>query len=156
MTECQWPWKHQHATKEEAQRHIGALWAAGRGSPDLNVYQCGSHWHVGNSTVKLRARIRRVGVRIEKLVPADEAYRQPTLDAPERGMREVEIAADAAVLRFGPDAVRRASLTGGGARSAPPGLVADQSATWATRRPLTSCRINRPNPTGISSKSTTV
>ncbi len=103
-----------------------------------------------------RARIRRVGVRIEKLVPADEAYRQPTLDAPERGMREVEIAADAAVLRFGPDAVRRASLTGGGARSAPPGLVADQSATWATRRPLTSCRINRPNPTGISSKSTTV
>lgn len=58
-----------------------------------------------------RARIRRVGVRIEKLLDAAEAYRQPTLDAPERGMREVELAADAAVVRFGPDAVQRASLT---------------------------------------------
>lgn len=62
-----------------------------------------------------RARIRRVGVRIEKLVDADEAYRQPTLDEPERGMREVELAADAAVRRFGPDAVRRATLTRSGA-----------------------------------------
>ncbi|MGI5952500.1 MAG: DNA polymerase IV [Brooklawnia sp.] len=58
-----------------------------------------------------RARIRRVGVRIEKLVDAAEAYRQPTLDAPERGMREAELAADAAAARFGPDAVQRASLT---------------------------------------------
>ncbi|MGJ6981041.1 DNA polymerase IV [Aestuariimicrobium soli] len=59
-----------------------------------------------------RARIRRVGVRVERLVDADEAYQQFTLDAPERGMREVEQAADAAVMRFGPHAVRRASLTG--------------------------------------------
>lgn len=61
-----------------------------------------------------RARIRRVGVRIEKLVPAGQAYRQPTLDAPDRGMREAELAADAAVRRFGPAAVRRATLTRAG------------------------------------------
>ena len=59
-----------------------------------------------------RARIRRIGVRIEKLVPAAEAYQQPTLDAPERGMREVELAADALIRRFGPNAVGRATLAG--------------------------------------------
>ena len=59
-----------------------------------------------------RARIRRVGVRIEKLVPAAEAYQQPTLDAPERGMREVELAADALIRRFGPNVVGRATLAG--------------------------------------------
>ena len=59
-----------------------------------------------------RARIRRVGVRIERLIEVEQAYQQPTLDAPERGMREAEMAADAATRRFGPDAVRRASLTG--------------------------------------------
>ncbi|WP_040437919.1 DNA polymerase IV [Aestuariimicrobium kwangyangense] len=59
-----------------------------------------------------RARIRRVGVRVERLVDADEAYQQFTLDAPEKGMREVEQAADAAIMRFGPHAVRRARLTG--------------------------------------------
>ena len=59
-----------------------------------------------------RARIRRVGVRIEKLVPAAEAYQQPTLDAPERGMREGERAADALIRRFGPNAVGRATLAG--------------------------------------------
>ncbi|WP_203566901.1 DNA polymerase IV [Aestuariimicrobium ganziense] len=58
-----------------------------------------------------RARIRRVGVRAEHLVDADEAFQQFTLDAPERGMREAERAADAAVARFGPHAVRRARLT---------------------------------------------
>ena len=59
-----------------------------------------------------RARIRRVGVRIERLVPAAEAYQQPTLDAPDRGMREVELAADALIRRFGPNAVARATLAG--------------------------------------------
>ncbi|WP_284548202.1 DNA polymerase IV [Aestuariimicrobium sp. T2.26MG-19.2B] len=59
-----------------------------------------------------RARIRRVGVRVERLVDADEAYQQFTLDAPDKGMREVEQAADAAIMRFGPHAVRRARLTG--------------------------------------------
>lgn len=58
-----------------------------------------------------RARIRRVGVRVERLVDKQEAFQQLTLDAPERGMREAEVAADAAIARFGPDAVRRGSLT---------------------------------------------
>jgi len=58
-----------------------------------------------------RARVRRVGVRVEGLVAAAEAYLQPTLDAPERGMREAERAADLAALKFGPNAVQRASLT---------------------------------------------
>ena len=58
-----------------------------------------------------RARIRRVGVRVEKLIDREDAYQQLTLDAPERGMREAEQAADAAIARFGPEAVRRARLT---------------------------------------------
>ncbi|MGA4507107.1 DNA polymerase IV [Propionibacteriaceae bacterium G1746] len=58
-----------------------------------------------------RGRIRRVGIRVESLIDRDEAYQQFTLDAPERGMREAELAADAAIARFGPDAVRRGSLT---------------------------------------------
>lgn len=58
-----------------------------------------------------RARIRRVGVRVERLVDKEDAFQQFTLDAPERGMREAELAADAAIARFGPDAVRRGSLT---------------------------------------------
>lgn len=58
-----------------------------------------------------RARIRRVGVRVERLVDKADAFQQFTLDAPERGMREAEAAADAAIARFGPDAVRRGSLT---------------------------------------------
>ena len=61
-----------------------------------------------------RARVRRIGVRVEGLVDIDRAYQQLPLDAPDRGMREVERAADMAVQRFGPRAVRRASLTGGG------------------------------------------
>lgn len=58
-----------------------------------------------------RARIRRVGVRVEGLTEADQAFQQPTLDAPDRGMREVELVADELVHRFGPAAVQRATLT---------------------------------------------
>ncbi|MGA4669693.1 DNA polymerase IV [Propionibacteriaceae bacterium Y1923] len=58
-----------------------------------------------------RGRIRRVGVRVENLVDREDAYQQFTLDSPERGMREVELAADAVIARFGPDAIRRGSLT---------------------------------------------
>ena len=58
-----------------------------------------------------RARIRRVGVRVERLIDKQDAFQQLTLDAPERGMREAELAADAAIARFGPGAVRRGSLT---------------------------------------------
>ncbi len=57
-----------------------------------------------------RPRIRRVGVRVEGLVDVERAYRQPMLGEPERGWREAERAADAAVARFGPRAVQRATL----------------------------------------------
>lgn len=58
-----------------------------------------------------RARIRRVGVRVEKLVPKAETYQQPALDEPPRGWEDAESAIDKAVLRFGPKAVQRARLT---------------------------------------------
>ncbi len=58
-----------------------------------------------------RARIRRVGVRVEGLIGIERAYRQPRLTDPERGWREAEQAVDAAVGRFGPAAVQRAILT---------------------------------------------
>lgn len=70
-----------------------------------------------------RGRIRRIGVRVENLVDQEEAYQQFTLDAPERGMREAELAADAVIARFGPEAIQRGSLSvprPGGASSAPP------------------------------------
>lgn len=58
-----------------------------------------------------RPRLRRVGIRVEQLVDADQVATQPALDEPERGWREAERAADAAIARFGPDAVSRARLT---------------------------------------------
>lgn len=58
-----------------------------------------------------RPRLRRVGIRVEGLVDADRAATQPALDDPERGWRDAELAADAAISRFGPEAVRRATLT---------------------------------------------
>jgi DNA polymerase-4 len=57
-----------------------------------------------------RARIRRVGVRMEQLVEVSRAYRQPRLTDPERGWREADQAVDAAVRRFGSGAVQRAAL----------------------------------------------
>ena len=58
-----------------------------------------------------RARIRRVGVRVEGLMAAEHAYRQPQLTDPECGWQEAERAVDSAVVRFGPAAVQRAVLT---------------------------------------------
>ncbi len=58
-----------------------------------------------------RARIRRVGVRVEGLVDRDRAYQQPTLDAADRGWREAEQAADAVCVKYGPESVKRAVLT---------------------------------------------
>jgi DNA polymerase-4 len=58
-----------------------------------------------------RARIRRVGVRVEQLVDRHRVYRQPQLTDPERGWREADLAIDAAVGKFGPAAVQRAVLT---------------------------------------------
>ena len=57
-----------------------------------------------------RPRIRRVGVRVEGLLDAAVAATQPMLGEPERGWRDAERAADAAVARFGPRAVQRATL----------------------------------------------
>src|SRR5918999_615823 len=57
-----------------------------------------------------RARIRRVGVRVEQLVDASRAYRQPKLTDPEFGWREADQAVDLAVRKFGKGAVRRAVL----------------------------------------------
>ncbi|WP_420175739.1 DNA polymerase IV [Luteococcus sp. OSA5] len=68
-------------------------------------------WRAFRALNLQRARIRRVGVRVEGLVEADKAFQQPPLDAPDKGMREVEVVADQVVRRFGPAAVQRASLT---------------------------------------------
>ena len=88
----------------------GNVWVGvGPGARRIERAELGNDQATGKTG---RARIRRVGVRIEKLVPAAEAYQQPTLDAPERGMREVELAADALIRRFGPNAVGRATLAG--------------------------------------------
>ncbi len=57
-----------------------------------------------------RARVRRVGVRVEQLVAASRAYRQPQLTDPEFGWREADHAVDLAVRKFGSGAVRRAVL----------------------------------------------
>ena len=55
-------------------------------------------------------RIRLVGIRVEKLSAAAVTWRQPALAGPRHGWREVEAAAAAAAARFGPAAVRPASL----------------------------------------------
>jgi DNA polymerase-4 len=55
-------------------------------------------------------RIRLVGVRVEGLLPAGGAARQPVLGEPDHGWREAEAAVDAAAARFGTAAVRPASL----------------------------------------------
>jgi DNA polymerase-4 len=54
--------------------------------------------------------IRLIGVRVEQL--GDDGAEQLTLDAPERGWREADQAADVARGRFGHAAVRPASLLG--------------------------------------------
>jgi DNA polymerase-4 len=57
-----------------------------------------------------RARIRLVGVRVEGLVPREQVQRQLVLGARDRGWEEADRASDAAALRFGGGAVRRATL----------------------------------------------
>ncbi len=59
-----------------------------------------------------RARIRRVGIRVEGLVDRAVVALQPALDDPERGWREADQATDRVIRRFGPQAVQRAVLTG--------------------------------------------
>jgi DNA polymerase IV len=57
-----------------------------------------------------RARLRLVGVRMEKLQPAQAATHQIAFDEPEAGWREAETAMDAARARFGNEVVKPASL----------------------------------------------
>jgi DNA polymerase-4 len=62
-----------------------------------------------------RARLRLVGVRVEGLVDAASGHRQLALGERPQGWREAEQAADRATARFGPGAVRPATLVGGSA-----------------------------------------
>ena len=57
-----------------------------------------------------RARIRLVGVRVERLVPLEQAPIQGLLDEPEHGWRDADRAVDRASARFGAGSVRPASL----------------------------------------------
>jgi DNA polymerase IV len=59
-----------------------------------------------------RARIRLVGVRVEGLVPRSTVQRQLVLGERERGWSEADGAVDRATRRFGPSALRPATLLG--------------------------------------------
>lgn len=54
--------------------------------------------------------VRLIGVRVEQLADAATGGEQLALDAPERGWRDADLAADQARSRFGTAAVRPASL----------------------------------------------
>ncbi|WP_235921677.1 DNA polymerase IV [Lentzea tibetensis] len=56
--------------------------------------------------------VRLIGVRVEQLIESDADGEQLMFDAPERGWREAEQAADQARSRFGNLAIRPASLLG--------------------------------------------
>ena len=58
-----------------------------------------------------RARVRLAGVRVEGLKDAALGHHQLALDERPLGWREAELAVDRASARFGPGAVRPASLT---------------------------------------------
>ncbi|HEY4018101.1 MAG TPA: DNA polymerase IV [Pseudonocardiaceae bacterium] len=64
--------------------------------------------------------VRLIGIRTEQLVLAAETGEQLTLDAPDRGWRDADLAADAARSRFGRAAIGPASLLRGKPRSADP------------------------------------
>ncbi len=57
-----------------------------------------------------RARLRLVGVRVEGLLPRSSVQHQLVLGERDRGWAEADRAMDRAVVRFGPAAVRPASL----------------------------------------------
>ena len=57
-----------------------------------------------------RARIRLVGVRVEGLMSRDKVQRQLVIGDRDRGWEEADRATDAAALKFGGGAVRRATL----------------------------------------------
>ncbi|MFJ9567565.1 ImpB/MucB/SamB family protein [Streptomyces fuscichromogenes] len=57
-----------------------------------------------------RARVRAFVIRVDALLPADSAYRQLSMDPADDRARAAETAADRARRRFGPGAVRPATL----------------------------------------------
>ncbi|HET9873856.1 MAG TPA: DNA polymerase IV [Propionibacteriaceae bacterium] len=93
------------------------------------------------------AAIRRVGVKVENLLPAESAYTQPELNAPEHGWRDAERAIDLAVRRFGPAAVQRAVLAG---RSGQPRSGRDQHLASG---PTTARNGSSPSQDGTDSRS---
>lgn len=66
-------------------------------------------WHLYEMLAPT-APIRLLGVRIEGLADGGHRPHQPTLGARPHGWREAETAVDRAAVRFGPQAVRPASL----------------------------------------------
>lgn len=58
MSTCSHPEKVRHATQADAKEAIRSMYRNGRGNPDLNVYPCGDHWHVGHSVVRFSKRIK--------------------------------------------------------------------------------------------------
>jgi DNA polymerase-4 len=64
--------------------------------------------------------VRLIGVRTEQLVLASETGEQLTLDAPDHGWRDADLAADAARSKFGRAAIGPASLLSTKPRSAGP------------------------------------
>ena len=66
--------------------------------------------HLYDALALKRARLRLVGVRVEKLVPRATVHRQLVLGEPERGWAEADRAVDRATRRFGASAVRPGSL----------------------------------------------
>ena len=81
-----------------------------------------------------RARIRRVGVRVEGLVSSDRAYRQPRLTDPESraGPRPTRQSMPC-VVKFGPASVQRAVLTRGRDRNGPRQRCGEHSITRRDR-----------------------
>lgn len=56
---CAQPEKIKHPSLEAGKAVIADMYRHGKGNPDLNVYQCGDHWHVGHSAVHFTRRIRK-------------------------------------------------------------------------------------------------
>ena len=80
-----------------------------------------------------RARLRLVGVRVEKLVASETSPRQLELGERTQGRREAEQAADRAALRFGSGVVRPGSLVG--ESPAPKGLPPPGQLSGPSDRP---------------------
>jgi DNA polymerase-4 len=77
------------------------------------IYDTARRLYVGLAP---RMPIRLVGVRVEGLTTAGGTARQPTLGESDRGWTEADRAVDAAIRKFGRDAVRPATLVEPGAR----------------------------------------